>query len=177
MTSFTLQVHDKLVRDALSRLQARLEQAQPVLESIGEHSVERIKRRFETSSAPDGTPWKPNSQSTLDQVASRLGKSFRKKGGALNAKGQARVTGKKPLIGESRALSTQIVRFTSQDSLTVASTPIYAAIQHLGGQAGRGGKVTIPARPFMPIMPDGQLYPEERDAILLDLNNYLADLV
>ena len=33
----------------------------------------------------------------------------------------------------------------------------YAAIHHLGGQAGRGRKVTIPARPYLPINGSGQL--------------------
>jgi phage virion morphogenesis protein len=32
----------------------------------------------------------------------------------------------------------------------------YAAIHQFGGKAGRGKKTTIPARPYMPITPDGK---------------------
>ncbi|MBN0437970.1 phage virion morphogenesis protein, partial [Pseudomonas aeruginosa] len=42
----------------------------------------------------------------------------------------------------------------------------YAAIQQLGGQAGRGRKVTIPARPYLPVLRNGQLKPSARDAVL-----------
>ena len=44
----------------------------------------------------------------------------------------------------------------------------YAAIQQFGGQAGRGKKVTIPARPYLPLV-DGvggvQLLPKTEKAI------------
>ncbi|HFC8543235.1 TPA: phage virion morphogenesis protein [Neisseria weaveri] len=39
----------------------------------------------------------------------------------------------------------------------IGSNKKYAAIHHLGGQAGRGRKVTIPARPYLPINGSGQL--------------------
>ena len=39
----------------------------------------------------------------------------------------------------------------------IGSNKKYAAIHHLGGKAGRGRKVTIPARPYLPINGSGQL--------------------
>ncbi|MCX8018204.1 MAG: phage virion morphogenesis protein, partial [Rhodocyclaceae bacterium] len=43
----------------------------------------------------------------------------------------------------------------------------YAAIHQFGGKAGRGRKVTIPARPFLPATSGGQwLGHEDRDAVL-----------
>lgn len=59
-------------------------------------------------------------------------------------------------------------------TLTITSTPKYAAIQQFGGKAGRGRKVTIPARPFLPIRPDGTLYPTEQSQILATLNEYIT---
>ena len=41
----------------------------------------------------------------------------------------------------------------------IGSNKKYAAIHHLGGKAGRGRKVTIPARPYLPINGSGQLQP------------------
>lgn len=173
----TIAVKNTAVIDGLGRLAQRVNDMQPVLQSIGERAVERVKVRFETSTAPDGSPWKPNSAVTLSLISARLGKSFRKKGGDLNAKGERRLAGKKPLIGDSRHLSTQIVAMADASSLTLISTPIYAAIQHFGGQAGRNKKVTIPARPFMPVQANGDLYPSEQALILADLNDYLQDSV
>lgn len=43
------------------------------------------------------------------------------------------------------------------DTLAPGSNKPYAAIHHLGGQAGRGKKVTIPARPYLPINGNSQL--------------------
>ena len=186
MTSFHITVQDQQVTAALARLQARLDNAQPVMASIGEHAVERIKRRFETSSAPDGSPWKPNSAATLAAFAESFTKSYRTKAGGLNAKGRHKLANKKPLIGESNKLMDQFERGTglrpeierlsaSLVSVTLGSTMGYSAIQHLGGQAGRGHRVTIPARPFMPVQANGELYPQEAELILADLNLYLSE--
>jgi len=171
----SITVQDQAAADGFARLAQRIDNMQPVLQSIGERAVERTKRRFETSTAPDGSPWKPNSAVTLGLISASLGKSYRKKNGELNAKGERRMAGKKPLIGESRHLSTQIVAMADPASFTMASTPIYAAIQHFGGKAGRNKKVTIPARPFMPVQANGELYPAEQALILADLNAYFED--
>ncbi len=175
MTTFTITVQDEQVRAALKALAARVQNMRPVLQSIGEDIVERTKHRFDTSTGPDGVKWKPNSAATLDMLAARLGKSYRKKGGDLNSKGAARVAGKKPLIGESGALRRQILARADAHAVTIHSTPIYAAIQQFGGKSGRGHKVTIPARPFLPVRQDGTLYPQEQALILKELNVYLMD--
>lgn len=39
----------------------------------------------------------------------------------------------------------------------IGSNKKYAAIHHLGGQAGRGKKLTLPARPYLPINGEGKL--------------------
>lgn len=175
MTTFTITVQDDQVRAAIKALAARVQNMRPVLQSIGEDIVERTKYRFSTSTGPDGTPWKPNSAATLDMLAATLGKSYRKKGGDLNSKGSARIAGKKPLIGESGDLRRQIVARANASAVTVTASPIYAAIQQFGGKTGRGHKVTIPARPFLPVHQDGTLYPQEQALILQQINEYLMD--
>lgn len=174
MTNFTVHIHDTGVRSALQDIARRVDNMQPVLQGIGERIVERAKHRFDTSTGPDGARWKPNSAATLDMLAARLGKSFRRKDGGLNSSGTARVAGKKPLIGESGDLRRQIVALATRRTVTVAAGTPYAAIHQFGGKAGRGKKVTIPARPFLPIHQDGTLYPAEQAAILRELNDYLT---
>lgn len=175
MTSFSVYVQDTGVRAALQKLASRVDNMQPVLQSIGERIVERTKHRFDTSTGPDGARWKPNSAATLDMLAARLGKSYRRKDGALNKKGAARLANKKPLIGESGDLRRQIAALANSNSVTITASPVYAAIQQFGGKAGKGHKITIPARPFLPVRQDGTLYPDEQAQILREINDYLAD--
>ena len=177
MTAFTITVNDAAVQAVLQKLANRAGGLRPVFDTIGTGIVERTKRRFDTSTAPDGTPWKPNSAATLTMLAARLGgqKSKVKKDGSLNASGQRSLANKKPLIGASQDLRRQFTVLASTDSLTVGSTPKYAAIQQFGGQAGRGHKVTIVPRPFLPIRADGTLYPDEQATVLEALNHYLME--
>ena len=175
-TGFTITVQDQAVQTALQALLYRVNIMQPVLQTIGEGIVERTKARFDTSTAPDGTPWTPNSAVTLAMLAQRLAgtKSNRKKNGDLNARGQRAYANKKILV-DSGFLRQQIVATASGSDLTVTATAKYAANQQFGGQAGRGKKVTIPSRPFLPIRQDGSLYPEEQEQLLDAINAYLAE--
>jgi phage virion morphogenesis protein len=177
MTAFTIEVKDQGVQAALQALAARVNHMNPVLQTIGEGIVERTKRRFDTSTGPTGQPWKPNSAATLAMLGARLAgqKSKVKKDGSLNAAGQRAYANKKPLIGESKDLRRQFTLSVTGGTLTVSSTPKYAAIQQFGGKAGRGLKVTIPARPFLPVHQDGTLYPADQAEVLAALNHYLME--
>lgn len=176
MTAFTITVEDRAMQDALRALAERMGKLAPVLTALGDDITERTKRRFDTSSGPDGAAWAPNSAATLGMLASRLGgqKSKVKKDGSLNASGKRSLANKKPLI-DSGFLRQQIVPSVSGNTLTISATPAYAAIQQFGGQAGRGRKVTIPARPFLPVRLDGTLYPQEQELVLKALNEFLAE--
>lgn len=48
----------------------------------------------------------------------------------------------------------------------IGSNKVYAAIHQFGGEAGRGRKVEIPARPYLPITTDGKLQPVAREEVL-----------
>lgn len=176
MDAFIITVQDREVQALLGRLAQKTDQLQPALQAIGDDIVERAKRRFETSTGPDGAKWKENAPATLGIVAARLGKSYRKKSGDLNAAGERRLAGKKPLIGESGDLRRQIIAMATADQVTVQATPVYAAIHQFGGKAGRGLKVSIPARPYLPVRSDGTLYPQERAEIITAINDLLLDL-
>jgi phage virion morphogenesis protein len=176
MTAFNITVQDQGVRDALNQLLQRSQNLQPVLIKLGEDITERIKHRFDTGTDPAGQPWKPNSAATLSMLAARLGKSYRTKAGDLNRHGIERIASKKPLIGESGDLRRQIVYEAGTDTLSVRATTTYAAIHQFGGKTSPRSLIPnkiIPARPFMPIMENGQLYPQESADILQAINDYL----
>ncbi len=177
MTAFTIDVQDQPIKALFKALAERTGNIDSALLTIGAGIIERTKHRFETSTAPDGSPWKPNSAATIAILTRRLSGQNSKtlKGGSLNKEGLAALANKKPLIGESQHLRSQFVAIAASGTLTITSTPQYAAIQQFGGKAGRGHKVTIPARPFLPIRPDGTLYPTEQATILDALNHYLTD--
>lgn len=129
-----------------------------LLKAIGEDLTESTKQRFGTGTAPDGSKWAPNRPATLDAL---LGKQHRyKKGnrkGYLNAAGHKVVAGKKPLIGQTRHLSTEINyalrKGGSAWELIWGSPKEQAAMMQFGGKKSQFSHLwgDIPARPFLGI--------------------------
>lgn len=139
-------------RSGLDYLQGMLDRAKnfrPVLAEIGEDQTESTKRRFSTAKAPDGTPWAQNSATTI----ARYGDLFaRKKDGTRSKKTEAKIAGKKPLTGETRALATTInYQVLSDNEVGTGSPMVYAAMQQFGGQKSDFPHLwgNIPARPFL----------------------------
>jgi phage gpG-like protein len=154
-----VQVTDTGVIEAFNRLIAFGESPQPALKAIGEKMLEFTKARFVSGTDPYGNTWAPNADTTLRNALHRGSKNFTKNGG-LSKKGQTFLAGKKPLIGESKSLSTQIhSTVIGDDMVTVSSTMTYAATQQFGAKQGEFGRDKrnhpipwgdIPARPFFP---------------------------
>lgn len=127
MPEITIRIEDKAVRAALNRLAARGGNLAPALKVIGEELVKSTEARFGSQGpAPDGTPWPKLSPMTLTR---------KKHPKILTESGHLRGSIRSRLLG-SRAVA-------------VGTNRAYAAIHQLGGQAGRGRKVTIPARPYL----------------------------
>ncbi|EGK12332.1 phage virion morphogenesis protein [Kingella kingae] len=57
----------------------------------------------------------------------------------------------------SGQLAASLTTQSGNDFARIGSNKPYAAIHHIGGQAGRGRKVHIPARPYLPIDGSGAL--------------------
>lgn len=152
-----VELDDRDVRAALEALTHAGSDLRPALEQIGEYLIMSIRDRFQASVAPDGTPWAPNTQATYLQFLGRFKGSYTKRGKLSKAGGQ-RAAGKKPLIGETRLLSSQIVKRVTGDELHVGSTMEYARVQQMGATKGQFGRTKrgapipwgdIPARPFI----------------------------
>lgn len=170
-----IEVDDKAVRARLSVLAQQVADLRPALSDIGEYLVMSTKQRFGESRSPDGTPWAPNSPVTIMRYLSRFGGTRGRRG--LTKKGAAMAAAKKPLIGETRRLSTEISYQVGTDSLEVGSSLEYAAIQQLGARKGQSGRTRrgapipwgdIPPRPFLGISES------DRAAILEIVSSHLG---
>lgn len=180
MTTITIQIGDEGFTASLQRLLERGGDTSTLTFLIGQGIEERIDARFATSTGPDGQRWKRNSSVTLAREALRLAvsKGNRRKDGGLNKRVAERLAAKQPLIGETGTLRNQIAMQHDGTGVTVAASAVYAAIQQFGGTRAEFSHLwgDIPARPFMPVTPDGDLYPTEAEAIMADLNDFFAGL-
>jgi phage gpG-like protein len=157
MPTYTIEIDDERVQSLLQRLQEAVspEGFTDTMKEIGEDLRYSTRQRFIQGIAPDGSRWPGLAQST---VMARLygGKgSFQKKSKKISAKGIRMATGMKPLIATGRLMES--VNYDPQPDGLV----LYVNRQYNGGQAtaavhqtgthraGRGRKVTIPARPFL----------------------------
>lgn len=95
-------------------------------------------RAFEKQSSPFGSKWKAHSPATT-----RV-KLAQKKLGAR-------------ILQDTGTLAMSITKKTHAKGVSVGTNLEYAAIHQFGGKAGRNHKVTIPARPFLPINKAGEL--------------------
>jgi phage gpG-like protein len=150
-----VEIEDAKAQEALSALAKRGTDLRPLMQELGEYLTETTKQRFQTSTAPDGSRWAPNAPATYLAYLGQSKGSFGKYGRMTKA-GAARASGKKPLIGETRRLSSEIYYRADSRSVEIGSGLVYSAIHQFGGQAGRGKQVTIPARPYLGLSADDQ---------------------
>ncbi|MBL4641554.1 MAG: phage virion morphogenesis protein [Verrucomicrobiales bacterium] len=119
---FDYELNGEAARKALREAAARLDDMTPVYTDIGEYLLEQRRARFRSGTDPEGKPWAPKRQSTLDRYK-RLGY------GTLN----------RPLIGPSKALSRQIHRIVSKDGVVIGSSLAYARTMQEGAAKGAFG--------------------------------------
>ncbi|MDP2830187.1 MAG: phage virion morphogenesis protein [Sulfuricellaceae bacterium] len=190
MALLSIEVDDKDVLSALQALARKTGDLSPALRQIGEDLRESTLRRFSTSTGPDGQRWAGNSETTILRYLgltkgnfpppqpSPGGRGGKRQGrlsglGGLSKKGAARAGAKKPLVGESKSLSTTI-NYRIVDggrTLLIGSPQKYAAVQQFGAKAREFGKAPwgdIPARPFLGISD------ADRRSILETVERYLG---
>lgn len=138
---YRIEINDEQIVLRLGQLAFGMEDMTPAMQEIAEFLVVTTKERFPAGIAPDGTPWAPKSQTTLDTYARRGDRQD-----------------PRPLFGPSRALSSTIFGVSTPNTAEVGSALIYSAVMQFGagqgafGVNGRGGPIpwgNIPARPFL----------------------------
>ena len=148
-TQFKLKLNDLQWSNWERDFEERLNNPEPFLKSMGEEMLPRIHKRFKDERGPDGKAWARLSPVT---VAARLKHNGNTPMTILRNRGH--------LIGSINYQS-------SSSSLSIGSgneVQDYAAIHQFGGQAGRGRKVKIPARPYLGFADEDMAVIEEEAA-------------
>lgn len=124
LLQLTLQGMDE-ARAALARLSALdLENTAFAIGQLLENSTRM--RIAEQKRAPNGSAWAPWSEAHAETRQPRHS-----------------------LLVEDNNLVESVQNYTTGTEVRVGSPLVYAAIHQLGGQAGRGLRATIPARPYL----------------------------
>jgi len=137
------------VQPALQRLSGKIKNMAPVMQELAVAMEKQALENFRAESGPLGQ-WPAVKKPHKDAI------------------GILRVT---QMLMDNTA--------SAFDSFTamVTNNRRYAALQQLGGKAGRGRRSVIPPRPFLPVKPDGTLQDGMEEKLLGIVNDYLAQAV
>lgn len=139
-TQFRITADSAAVQSSLRQLGQRLADLTPVMREIAGVLADVTEEAFAQQRDPaTQTPWQRLQQSTID---ARTRRGFWP-GKILQQTGQ---------LAASVSQSSDF----GKDFAAVGSNLDYAAIQQLGGAAGRGGSAVLPARPFLGLSSEGE---------------------
>ena len=196
MSGFSVQVDDAQVRAALAALSARMGDLSPAMRSIGQTLVAATDLAFRSQKDPWGQAWKPLAASTLrgrrkgkgsgsDKIlrdTGRLQNSLNYRPGVTVGKDWVR-------FGTNVAYAA-IHQFGGSIDVAARNATVYFRQNKRTGEVGNkfvkkgrsnfaqdvtigAHKITIPARPFLPVRAGGDLPADTRDDVLDILRRYL----
>lgn len=142
MPRITVNIDDAEIQLALARLTAAVTDLSPVMADVAEFWLLATKNRMVQGVTPEGAPFAPRAQSTLDAYAAR-------KPPAVPVGGPLRL---------SDVMRQQLAHGHGTDFAEIASNAIQAAVMQFGAAKGAFGQDAmgrsipwgdIPARPFL----------------------------
>jgi len=154
---FEIAIHDEDVTAALGRLARMRSNMAPVFQSIAQELLAETMENFERQGRPQWAGLKP-------ATIKRRTKQGTWPGMILHESGAG---------GLKSSISTD----SGSDFARVGSNKKYAAIHQFGGQAGRGHRIKIDPRPYLPADANGNLTPEAAEAVMGMMTHYLRSLV
>lgn len=132
--SLNVPIQGDTISPALALIAKRVKDIDPLLDEIGASLETSTQQRFEAATDPEGKPWKRLAAATI-AIRGSGAQILRWKGELYDSVTHAVAPGSGVRVGTNRK---------------------YARIHQLGGRAGRGHKVEIPARPFLGISAEDQ---------------------
>jgi len=140
-------IDDKGFNAWLKERRDRISNMRPAMITLGDLIVKSVRQNFEESGRPD--KWEKLSDATTN--GSLRAKDY-KANGKLRVGAQRKIASRKILIGLGMRSGLMDSIHYDADSEGVSIGPDnrpYARIHQLGGMAGRGKKIKIPARPYL----------------------------
>jgi phage virion morphogenesis protein len=133
MTAITITLDDAALRHTLDKLSAHIENMDAVMDDIGAAMVQNILLNLGDGKQYDGMPMAPLKRPRRRQGRGRFGDT--------------------PLNDTRQHIYNKITHTFDAHSVAIGMNEEVniGALHQFGGQAGRGRKTTIPARPFLPI--------------------------
>lgn len=125
-----VKLDNKEVQDALIKVAQKCENLKPLMKNIAGIMADFTEENFAQEGRPD--KWQELAKSTIK----RRTKTGHYPGKILQVEGQ---------------LATSITTQYDSESAVIGSNLEYAAIHQIGGNTGKGKKITIPARPYLNI--------------------------
>lgn len=187
---FDITIDDGEVRKALEGMGAASLDMQPAWDSVGSLLVSQSLHQFETQSGPDGTKWAPLAASTLRGRRGRSGRpAILQDRGHLRGSLFTRPTADGVTVG-SNLVYAAIHQFGGTVAKHAQSRQVYFKQSDI--RAGRSRfvsrkasdfaqwatvgahDVTIPARPYLPVLPDGTLPGPVADEVVGILRDHLT---
>lgn len=144
MTGYNVEINDAEIEAGLRELGQRLSDFTQPFEVIGDLLEDTTEKRFDEGVSPDGIPWAPKSQTTID--------AYERKGFAVDFR---------PLFGpnlDTLPLRKSFFHDAGPTTLEIGTNKVQAAVMQFGAAKGasgtdaRGGSIpwgNIPARPFL----------------------------
>jgi phage virion morphogenesis protein len=121
----------------LSQIQHRLANPAKLMASVSVELASLTEKAFDKEGSPER--WQSLAASTI---------KARTKRGHWPGK----------ILQESGGMAASVTPSSNADEARLTSSKPYSAIQQLGGKAGKGGKVLLPSRPYMPFRKNGDEY-------------------
>jgi phage virion morphogenesis protein len=152
---FSVEIQDRQVLDTLNDLLRKSSDLSEPMADIARLFRNVTEDSFQDQADPWGNPWKDLEDST---------KKKRRKGSRGDVLS---------ILQDTGILAGSITSSSGRDWAQVGEGMEYAAIQHFGGQAGRGHRVTIPSRKSLPIDENGEMPPAVQVDVLDILSSFL----
>lgn len=152
----SITIDDRQLQAALRRLEHAGLDLAPAMRDIAQGLLLETEQNFEAEGRPR---WKGLADSTKEA----------RRRGAKGKRGQEVFR----ILQDSGQLAASIETDYDSHQAVIGSNKAYARIHQFGGMAGRGRKVEIPARPYLPIEPDGSLQPQAKQTVLDSILDHL----
>ena len=131
---------NELIKDIDSTIK-QCENLHPLLDRVADKIYHKSMDSFDKESSPFGEKWQPLAKTTLKNKKSN---KILRDTGVLQSSINARQKLQKSKEG-------------IQGKVSIGTNLEYAKIHQFGGKAGRGLRVSIPARPFLPMNNKGEI--------------------